>query len=404
MKKNNRIFLVLNSGSSSEKFSLYDGDTELASLYFEGIEEDGKKKFICTLTKPDGTKKEIEREWETLDVAFRESGEIFRNNGFGGDEGNSLDGVLVRVVATGDYFAHHHIVDEQIFAEFDKVKKPNCLHVPGALREIKNATETFVGVPVLAMSDSEALVKTSRRDLDYALPKKVHELAGIDIRRYGAHGSSHGYIAQRMAELKLPEAKGRVAVCHLGSGCSITLFINGEPVLHSMGFTPLEGLMSSTRTGSMDPSIGALLAEKLGSVTKAIEVMNKESGLLAIVGTDDMREVIAGAEKGHPAAVKAYDMFIRRISSIVGAYAAEENGLDAIVFTATIGERSAPVRNSIIAKLKFLGFEIDDQSTIDPTKDYANVAKPDSKPVYIIPANESAYMIKKANELLDQEK
>lgn len=392
-----KIFLVLNSGSSSEKFSLYEGEDEVCSLYFEGIEENGKKKFICTITRTDGSEEVVDKKWDTLNVAFKEAKAIFEKEGFI-NEAHPLDGILVRVVAAGKYFSANHIVDEKTFKELEKVKVTNPLHVPGTERGIKNAKETFPDVPVLIMSDSEALTADSRRDTLYALPKEVIE--EFDLGRWGAHGASYGYMMSRIPELGLLEKK--MIVCHLGSGCSITALVDGKPAYTSMGETPLEGLMSSTRTGSIDPTIGALLGEKLGAA-EAIKLMNKQSGLQAMAGSNDMREIIAGAEEDNADAAAAFDLFIDGVVGKIGEFAAKMGGVDAIVFTATIGERSIPVRSAVISKLEFMGFKLKNDIKLDKSAGYANVAEDGSKPVYVIPTNEAAYMIKKASELLDAE-
>lgn len=396
MENKTKIFLVLNSGSSSEKFSLYEGEDEVCSLYFEGIEEDGAKKFICTISRADGSEERVNKKWNSLDVAFKEAKEIFEKEGFI-NEAHPLDGILVRVVAAGKYFSEHHIVDERTFKELEKVQVTNPLHVPGTLRGVKNAQATFAGVPILIMSDSEALAKETRKDMKYALPKEIIE--EFDLGRWGAHGSSYGFMRERIKELGYEAEK--MIVCHLGSGCSVTAFENMEPVYTSMGETPLEGLMSSTRTGSIDPTIGALLGEKLGAA-EAIKVMNKASGLQAMAGTNDMREVLAGVEEGEANAVEAYKMFIDGVAGKIGEFAAKMGGIDAIVFTATIGERSVPVRNSLIQKLGFMGFEIDGEIPVD-RKAGTNIAAKDSKPIYVIATNEAAYMIKKAGEIVDAE-
>ncbi len=390
-----KIFLVLNSGSSSEKFSLYEGEDEVCSLYFEGIEENGKKKFICTITRADGSEEVVDKKWDSLDVAFKEAKAIFEKEGFI-NEAHPLDGILVRVVAAGKYFSQNHIVDAQTFEELEKVRVTNPLHVPGTERGIKNATATFPGVPVMIMSDAEALTAESRRDTEYALPREIIE--EFDLGRWGAHGASYGYMMGRIPELDL--LKKKMIVCHLGSGCSVTALIDGKPAYTSMGETPLEGLMSSTRTGSIDPTIGALLGEKLGAA-EAIKLMNKESGLLAMAGSNDMREIIAGVEEGNEDATAAYSLFIDGVVGKIGEFAAKMGGVDAIVFTATIGERSLPVRSSIISKLEFMSFKLDNDAKLDKSAGYANVAAEDSKPIYVIPTNEAAYMIKKAAELLD---
>lgn len=393
-----KIFLVLNSGSSSEKFSLYEGEDEVCSLYFEGVEIEGKKQFICTITRADGSEEKVDKTWDTLDVAFKEAKAIFEKEGFI-NAAHPLDGILVRVVAAGEYFSENHIVDEQTMAELEKVRVTNPLHVPGTERGIKNARETFEGVPVIVMSDSEALTRESRRDREYALPKEIVE--EFDLGRWGAHGASYGYIMGKLAELGILEKK--MIVCHLGSGCSVTALVDGKPAYTSMGETPLEGLMSSTRTGSIDPTVGALLGEKLGAA-EAIKLMNKQSGLLALAGSNDMREIIAGAEEGREDAALAYNMFVDGVAGKIGEFAAKMGGVDAIVFTATIGERSIPVRNSVISKLEFMGFKLKNDAAMDKSKGYTNVAEEGSKPVYVIPTNEAAYMIKKAGELLDEAK
>ena len=398
MTNNTKIFLVLNSGSSSEKFSLYEGEDEVCSLYFEGIEEDGKKKFICTVTRADGSEEVVDKKWDSLDDAFMEAKAIFEKEGFI-NAAHPLDGILVRSVAAGKYFTENHIVDERTFEELEKAKVTYPLHVPGTIRGLKNATKAFPGVPVITMSDSEALTRPSRRDFDYALPAEIIE--EYDFGRWGAHGSSYGYVMDRVKELGI--LAKRMVVCHLGSGCSMTAFVDGEPVYTTMGETPLEGLMCSTRTGTVDATIGALLADKYG-VERAIEIMMKESGLLAVGGSNDMREIIAGAEEGNAGAAKAFDMFVEGVVGKIGEYAARMGGLDAIVFTATIGERSLPVRNAIMSHFKFMGFEIKSDASMDKSAGYTNIAVEGSKPVYIIPTNEAAYMIKMASKLVDETK
>ena len=395
MQNVTKIFLVLNSGSSSEKFSLYEGEDEVCSLYFEGVEENGKKQFICTMTRADGTEEVVDKKWDNLEVAFKEAKGIFEKEGFI-NEAHPLDGILVRVVAAGKYFSKNHIVDAETLKELEKVRVTNPLHVPGTERGVKNAKATFPGVPILMMSDSEALSKDSRQDKSYALPAEV--INEFDLGRWGAHGASYGYIMDEIRKLGI--LKKKMVVCHLGSGCSVTALVDGEPAYTSMGETPLEGLMSSTRTGSIDPTIGALLGGKLGAA-EAIKLMNKQSGLLAMAGSNDMREVIAEAEEGNENAAAAYDLFVDGVAGKIGEFAAKMGGIDAIVFTATIGERSIPIRNSVISKLGFMGFKIKNDVKLDKSKGFANVAEEDAKPIYIIPTNEAAYMIKKAAELLD---
>ena len=156
----------------------------------------GKKKFICTITRADDSEEKVDKTWDTLDVAFAEAKAIFEKEGFI-NEAHPLDGILVRVVAAGKYFSAHHIVDDETLKELEKVQVTNPLHVPGTMRGIKNARETFAGVPVLVMSDSEALVKDSRKDMNYALPKELIE--EFNLGRWGAHGAFSFAIAYDLA-------------------------------------------------------------------------------------------------------------------------------------------------------------------------------------------------------------
>jgi acetate kinase len=395
MINNTKTFLVLNSGSSSEKFSLYEGENEVCSLYFEGIEENGEKKYICTKTNVDGSEERIDKTWDDLLAAFAEAKAIFENDGLI-NPSNPLDGILVRTPAAGTYFSKHHIVDGETLSELEKAKLTYPLHVPAAIRCIENAKATFAGIPIMTISDSEALVRPSRKDFRYALPREIVD--EFDLGRFGAHGSSYGYLIDKIKELGILEK--RMVVCHLGSGCSMTAFFDGEPAYTSMGETALEGLMSSTRTGSIDPTIGALLGEKYGA-TEAVKILNKQSGLLALAGSSDMREIIAGNEAGNEDAVVAYNLFVDGVAGKIGEFAAKMGGIDAIVFSATIGERSVPVRTSVISKLEFMGFRIKAGAELDRNMGYTNVADDGSKPIYVIPTNEAAYMIKKASELID---
>lgn len=398
MENLTKIFLVLNSGSSSEKFSLYEGEDEVCSLYFEGVEIKGQKKFICTITRADGSEEKIDQTWDSLDTAFAEAKAIFEKEGFI-NEAHPLDGILVRTPAAGTYFSKHHIVDDRTFVELEKAKLTYPLHVPGAIRGVKNAKNTFKDVPVITMSDSEALTRPSRKDADYALPPEI--IKEFDLGRWGAHGSSYGFVIKKLQDLNLLAKK--MVICHLGSGCSVTAFEDGQPAYTSMGETPLEGLMSSTRTGSIDPTIGALLGDKLGAA-EAIKILNKDSGLLALAGSNDMREIIAGAEEGNQASAHAFNLFIDGVAGKIGEFAAKMGGLDAIVFTATIGERSMPVRSAIVNKLAFMGFELKNDAIVDRSRGYANIAVESSKPIYVVPTNEAAYMIMAASKLLDANK
>lgn len=393
---NDRLILITNPGSSSRKYALYNGQNFVCSLHFEF---EGKG-IICTLKKADDTKKKIKTDFKALTSTVANIEEILTAEGYLGGM-TKIDAILARVAAPGEYFSHDHIVDDECLKELEDAKKKAPLHVPVVAGEIEHFMTSFKGTPVLAISDSS--FHTDRPELmkAYAIDQEAAEK--FDIKRWGYHGLSVGSIVQYMKKAEiLPE---KLIVCHIGSGSSLTAVFEGKAHDTTMGYTPLEGLMMSTRAGSMD--VAAALALKRGLKIRSEEALekylNKKCGLLGVSGqTDDMREIIRLRDEGDKLGTFAHALYVYRIQSAIGQMAASLGGVDAIVFTATIGERSDEIRRMVCQKLSYLGFALDEAKNVaDMPNRHTNIAAEGSKPVYVIRTDEFEEMIRRANDLLE---
>lgn len=394
--ENNRLILITNPGSSSRKYALYKGTEEICSLHFEF---EGKG-IICTLKKADGSKKVLKQPFKELTSTVANIERILTDEGYLGGMAK-LDAILARVACPGEYFTEDHIVDEEYLKALDKAKKRAPLHVPVVAGEIEHLTKSFKGTPILAISDSS--FHADRPDLMkyYAFDTDLADKA--DVKRFGYHGLSVGSIVNYMKSVDiLPE---KLIVCHLGSGSSVTAVFGGKSLDTSMGYTPLEGLMMATRCGNIDPAAALRVKHYLKyEADESIEkYLNKEAGLLGVSGqTDDMREILRLRDEGDKKGVFAHAMFVYRVQSTIGQMAASLGGADAIVFTATIGERSDEIRRTVTQKLGYLGFALDDAKNVgDFTERHTNIAADGSKPVWVIRTDESEEMIRRAGVLLD---
>ncbi len=397
--KNPRLILITNPGSSSRKYALYREDELLCSLHFEF---EGRK-VVCTLKKADGSKKKLDKTYKDLNSTVGALNEILTDEGYLGGV-SKIDAILARIVATGEYFTEDHLVDKECLKMLEIAKKRTPLHVPVVANEIEAFVKEFKGTPVIAISDSS--FHAARPDLTeyYAIDKDLADK--YEIKRYGAHGLSVGSIVNYMTkEDILPE---KLIVCHLGSGSSITAVFKGQSLDTTMGYTPLEGLMMSTRSGSIDAAAALAIkrAMKFTDDEDLEQYLNKKCGLLGVSGqTDDMREIIRLRDEGDDRATFAHAMFVYRIQSEIGRMAASLGGVDAIVFTATIGERSDEIRRCVSQKLGYLGFELDNaKNEGDLPNRHENIATDNSKPIYVIRTDEFEEMIRRAKVILDGDK
>ncbi|MBR3204512.1 acetate/propionate family kinase [Candidatus Saccharibacteria bacterium] len=396
--KSPRLILITNPGSSSRKYALYREDELLCSLHFEF---EGKK-VVCTLKKSDGTKKKLKETYADLSETVGALNKILEDEGFLGGV-SKIDAILARTAAPGDFFAHDHLVDKNCLKELEIAKKKAPLHIPTVAGEIEQFVKDFKDTPIITISDSG--FHDSRPDLMkyYSFDPELADK--FDIKRWGFHGLSVGSVVNYMEkEGILPE---KLIVCHLGSGSSLTAVYKGKSHDTTMGYTPLEGLTMSTRSGSMDVAAALALKRnlKIESDEELEKYLNKKCGLLGLSGkTDDMREIIELRDEGDERGTLAHAMFVYRVQSELGRMAASLGGVDAIVFTATIGERSSEIRRCISQKLGYLGFSLDDEKNESELENrHENIAKKDSKPIYVIRTDEFEEMIRRAKVILDKE-
>jgi acetate kinase len=382
------MLLTANIGSASKKYSLFKDAKEILSAHFERT----GKNYIVTWNKEGVTSQEnvTTEQYETAGHLVVEHGELH----------GALSAIGIRVVAPGTYFQKHQRITSEFITALEKTQEFAPLHIAFTLTEIKQLQELFPTTPMVAISDSAFHSTLPAVASTYALPREITEK--FELRRFGYHGLSLSSIVEKLraSDGKVPE---KVIVCHLGSGSSITALKNGESIAISMGFSPLEGLVSSTRSGSIDPSIALLLAEKSGLSTRELEKkLNSESGLLAVGGSNDIRELLKMEKKGDTNARLAIEIFVSRIREYIGAYAVTLGGLDAVVFTGTIGERSAIIRERILADLEFLKIKLATRvnSKLLGDKD-GEIQKPASKvALYVFKTNEAQTMAKTTRLML----
>ncbi|MDO5627044.1 MAG: acetate kinase [Mobilicoccus sp.] len=347
--------LVVNAGSSSLKYQLVDPDT--GTSYAKGLVERIGLESGRIRHEVDGQRHERQ-----LPVADHVAAIDLLNEAFAthGPDLAAVDLVAVghRVVHGGSEFADPVVIDDAVTATVERLVPLAPLHNPGNLQGIAATTATFPDTPQVAVFDTAFHQTMPEAAATYAVPKAWREEKLV--RRYGFHGTSHAYVSRRVAELmECDLADVKTVVLHLGNGASATAVDGGRSVDTSMGLTPLEGLVMGTRPGDLDPGIaGHLLA---GGMTPAEldRALSKESGLLGLAGSADMREVMARRADGDPDAALALDVVIHRLVRYVGAFAAVLGGLDAIVFTAGVGENDDEVRALVLERLGVFGVELD---------------------------------------------
>ncbi|MGY3516881.1 acetate kinase [Micromonospora sp. PTRAS2] len=327
--------LVLNCGSSSVKYRLYAGDEVLAKGTVERVGE------------PGGGPADHE-------TAVREILDRLGPDGLAG-----LTAVGHRVVHGGRRFTEPVLIDDAVFAAIEELVPLAPLHNPANLAGIRVAREALPGVPQVAVFDTAFHHTLPEAAATYAIDRDTARRH--DIRRYGFHGTSHAYVSRRTAELLgRPYDELNTITLHLGNGASACAVQGGRSVATSMGMSPLEGLVMGTRSGDLDPTIVFHLRREAGmGVDEIDDLLNHRSGLLGLAGVNDMREVLARRAAGDPAAALAFDVYTRRITGYVGAYYALLGRVDAVTFTAGVGEHAAPVRAAALAGLERLGIAVD---------------------------------------------
>ena len=352
--------LVINAGSSSLKYQLLNPETQqvLAKGLCERIGIDGKFTY-----KPEGKQavKEADVAMPTHSEAIKAvlDALVDKDNGVIGSM-KEIDAVGHRVVHGGEKFAKSVLITEEVMAAIEECNPLAPLHNPANIIGIKACQALMPGTPMVAVFDTAFHQTMPAAAYMYALPYEYYEKD--KVRRYGFHGTSHKYVAQRAAAmLGKPIEELKLISCHLGNGSSVTAVDGGKSVDTSMGFTPLAGLPMGTRTGDIDAGILEYLMGKYGmDIKEMLNVMNKKSGVLGISGvSSDFRDLESAGKEGNTRAALAVEVFEYGVKKLIGAYAAAMGGVDAVIFTAGVGENGGGNRASIVSGLEFMGIKID---------------------------------------------
>ncbi len=393
--------LVINAGSSSVKYQLFDmeNETVLAKGICERIGIEGGA-FKHKVPGREDYKVSVDMKNHSEAIKLVVDTLVSKENGVIASM-SEIDAVGHRVLHGGEKFSGSVVINENVIKAIEDCCELGPLHNPHNLTGI-HACEEIMGkdVPQVAVFDTGFHQTMPDYAYMYPLPYEYYEK--YKIRRYGFHGTSHRYVSQRAAALLGKDPKDvKVITCHLGNGSSVAAVEGGKCIDTSMGLTPLEGLMMGTRCGSIDPAIVPFLMEKEGLTARQLDdIMNKKSGILGIHGkTSDNREIEDGGKAGDPRCVLIESMLVHQLVKYIGSYAAEMNGVDAVVFTGGIGENNASYRSRCAEKFAFLGAAIDEEKNskrgieIDISKDDAKLR------FLVIPTNEELMIARDTLEL-----
>ena len=381
--------LVINCGSSSLKYQFIDIETEsvLAKGLVERIGIDGRLKH-----QPAG-KDAVVKEESIPDhnkaVSMVIEALTDPEHGVISDM-KEIDAVGHRIVHGGEKFASSVVINDEVIAAIEECCDLAPLHNPANLIGIHACQEIMPGTPMVGVFDTSFHQTMPEKAYTYGIPYEYYEK--YKVRRYGFHGTSHRYVSGRVAAiLGKPIEDLKIVVCHLGNGASVCAVKNGESVDTSMGLTPLEGLIMGTRSGDLDPAILQFIMNKENlDIDGMLNVLNKKSGILGVSNgiSSDFREIENAYAAGDPAAKRANDAFVYRVVKYIGAYAAAMNGLDAVAFTAGLGENNAKIRKEICSYLGYLGLVVDDEKNNVRGKEVVFTTEDSKVAALLVPTDE----------------
>ncbi|WP_134699077.1 acetate/propionate family kinase [Ammoniphilus sp. YIM 78166] len=365
-----KTILLFNCGSSSIKYKLYEMPSKV-------IRESGTIERV--------TQEDYGQHFQSIADAMKPY---------------TIDAIAHRVVHGGEEFAHSVVITDETKEVIQKLSPLAPLHNPVNLLGIEWAEKLFPGLPQVAVFDTAFHQTMPPSSYIYPIPYEYYQ--NHKIRKYGFHGSSHRYVMERAEEMmEIPKEKLRLISCHIGNGVSVTAIRYGRSYDTSMGMTPLAGVSMGTRSGNIDPGIVPYLADiEQTDVHGAIEILNKNSGLLGISGvSNDIREILKGAEEGNERCRLAIDIFTTKLHTFIGLYLARLNGVDGIIFTAGIGENSAEIRERICTGLEYAGVYLDPEANMKRGERFINSRFSPVK-VMVIPTNEELIMARDAYQLI----
>lgn len=382
--------LVLNCGSSSIKYALYNMDDK-SVMTSGGAERVGLDGAFVKVKLPNGEKKTVMHDIPEHTEGVKFIFSLLTDPEIGVIKDlNEIDAVGHRMVHGGEKFNKSVVLTDEVLKTFEECIDLAPLHNPANLKGVKAVSELMPGLPQVGVFDTAFHQTMPAHSYLYAIPYELYEKYGV--RRYGFHGISHRYVSKRVCDfLGVNPADKKVITCHIGNGGSIAAVDGGKCVDTSMGLTPLEGLMMGTRSGDIDGGAITFLEKKLGLDADGMSnLLNKKSGVLGITGiSSDMREIESANDEGNERAKLALDMYSYRIKKYVGAYAAAMGGCDIIVFTAGVGENQASMREDVCRNMEYMGVKLDVEKNKTIRGEEAIISTPDSKvTVCVIPTDE----------------
>ena len=382
--------LVLNCGSSSIKYALYNMDDK-SVMTSGGAERVGLEGAFVKVKMPDGTKKQIMHDIPEHTEGVKFIFSLLTDPEIGVIKSlDEIDAVGHRMVHGGEKFNKSVVINDEVLKTFKECIDLAPLHNPANLKGVEAVSELMPGLPQVGVFDTAFHQTMPAHSYLYAIPYDLYKQYGV--RRYGFHGTSHRYVSQRVCDfLGVKYEDKKIITCHIGNGGSIAAVENGRCVDTSMGLTPLEGLMMGTRSGDIDAGAVTFLQKKLGLDADGMsDLLNKKSGILGVTGiSSDMREIEDAIEHGNERAKMGLDMYNYRIRKYIGAYAAAMGGCDIIVFTAGVGENQYSTREAACKGLEYMGVKLDVEKNKTIRGEEAVISTPDSKvTVCVIPTDE----------------
>ena len=382
--------LVLNCGSSSIKYALYNMDDN-SVMASGGAERVGLDGAFVKVKLPNGEKRQVMHDIPEHTEGVKFIFSLLTDPEIGAIKDlKEIDAVGHRMVHGGEKFNKSVILDDEVLKVFEECSDLAPLHNPANLKGVKAVSELMPGLPQVGVYDTAFHQTMPKHSYLYAIPYELYKEYGV--RRYGFHGTSHRYVSQRVCDfLGVKAADKKIITCHIGNGGSIAAVDGGKCVDTSMGLTPLEGLMMGTRSGDIDGGAITFLQKKLNLDADGMSnLLNKKSGVLGVSGvSSDMREVDAAAKEGNELAKTALDMYNYRIKKYVGAYTAAMGGCDIIVFTAGVGENQSSMREEVCENMEWMGIKLDKEKNNAVHGEEAVISAPDSKiTVVVIPTDE----------------
>ena len=395
--------LVVNAGSSSLKYQLFDTTAGVvrAKGLCERIGIDGKIKHT---NLESGAVYETEIAMPNHTVATKIVIDALTSAEYGSVKSmDEIEAVGHRVVHGGAYFSESALVTDEVMAKLELCRDLAPLHTPAHIMGIEGCTEAMPGTPQVLVFDT-AFHTASMPEKAFVYPVSYDMYEKYAVRRYGAHGTSHRYVAGECIKLLGGKAEGtKIITCHLGNGSSISAVKDGKVIDTSMGFTPLAGIEMGTRCGDIDPAIVPYIMNKTGMTPDEVNnYMNKKCGFLGVSGiSSDCRDVCAAAKEGNHRAQLALDIVVYEIQKFIGAYTVAMGGLDAIVFTAGIGENDSAMRENVCKGLEFMGVDFDAEKNANRYSSATEISKPTSKvKVFMIPTNEELVIAKDTESIV----